>query len=104
MSDADVRDWLGRLASAWQRRDLPALRLLGVVGGGVDAGGDRDHLPPRDGYQVSFANEVIRTDGRYASVAFDRAMRDGRGRIVSTGRDAYALEKQPSGLVALRAR
>jgi hypothetical protein len=92
MTENDVRGWLERLAAAWERHDVATLRLYGLD--------DADDV--RGGQRVAIVNEVIRTDGPYATVTFDRAVRDSDGRIVSTGRASYELAKQPSGFVALR--
>ena len=70
------------------------LRLYGISSG--------DPEGARRGDTVTIVNETIRTDGPYGTVAFDRAVRDARGRIVWTGRESFELEKQPNGLVARR--
>ena len=102
MSDVNVRDWLGRLAGAWERKDIATLRLYGVVT--TDAGADalRKRLARSDVSRVSIANETIRTQGQYATVAFDRTELDRRGGVVSSRRESYELEKQPSGFIGLR--
>jgi hypothetical protein len=92
MTEADVRDWLERLAAAWERDDVATLRLYGLD----------DAHDVRRGQSVSIVNERIRTDGRYATVAFDRAVREPDGKIVTSGRASYELAKQPGGFVALR--
>jgi hypothetical protein len=92
MTEADVSGWLERLAAAWERHDVATLRLYGLD--------DADVV--RRGQRVSIVNERIRTEGPYATVAFDRAVRDPDGKIVTTGRASYELAKQPSGFVALR--
>ena len=92
MTEIDVRGWLDRLVAAWERHDVATLRLYGVD--------DADDVRP--GQRVAIVNERIRTDGPYATVAFDRAVRDADGKIVSTDRASYELAKQPSGFVAVR--
>lgn len=104
MSEVNVRDWLERLALAWERKDIATLRLYGIVTGEADAAAVRQRVPWFGGYHVSTSNETIRTDGPYASVAFDHVEADGRGRVLASTRESYHLEKHPNGFVALRAR
>ena len=51
---------------------------------------------------MSIANDAIRTHGNHATVAFDRTEVDKRGRVVSSRRESYELEKQPNGFIHLR--
>jgi hypothetical protein len=102
MSDVNVRDWLGRLAGAWERKDVATLRLYGVVTTDGEADALRKRLAHADVSRVSIANETIRTQGKYATVAFDRTELDRRGRVVSSRRESYELEKQPNGFIGLR--
>jgi protein kinase-like protein len=104
MREADVRDWLDRLASAWERRDIPTLRLYGVVTGDDDVAAMRKRLPHEENHHVAVGVETIEIDGQYASVAFTLAELDARGRLVSSQSESYELEKQGSGFVGLRAR
>ena len=104
MSEANVRDWLGRLASAWERRDIATLQLYGIVKTEKDAEAVHERLLRNKAYSVSIANETIQTEGKYATVSFDRTEYDARGTLLSSQRESYALEKHPSGFVALRAR
>jgi len=102
LSDVSVRDWLGRLAGAWERKDVSTLRLYGIVTTDAEADALRKRLAHSDGSRVSISNETIRTRGRYATVAFDLTELDRRGKVVSSRRESYELEKQPSGFVGLR--
>jgi len=104
MREVDVRDWLDRLASAWERRDLSTLRLYGIVADEKEAEAIRKRLPRGKDHHVAIGVETIRTRAQYAAVAFERAEFDARGKLVSSARESYELEKQASGFVALRAR
>ena len=104
MREVDVRDWLDRLASAWERRDLSTLRLYGIVADEKEAEAICKRLPRGKDHHVAIGVETIRTRAQYAAVAFERAEFDARGKLVSSARESYELEKQASGFVALRAR
>ncbi|HJQ84181.1 MAG TPA: hypothetical protein VKA21_08900, partial [Candidatus Binatia bacterium] len=104
MSEADVREWLGRLGAAWQRRDVATLRLYGVVPADADEDAVRKRFPRKKTQRVSVVNAAIRTEGRFAAVAFDRVFSDEDGKIVAVEREALRLEKAPSGFVAVRQR
>src|SRR5437016_5483477 len=104
MREVDVRGWLERLASAWERRDLATLQLYRIVTSEEDADAIRRRLPRAKDHQVSIGVETIRTRAQYATVAFALTEFDARGKLVSSQRDSYELEKQPSGFVGLRAR
>jgi serine/threonine-protein kinase len=104
MWESDVRAWLDGVAAAWRRGDLEMLRLQGIVTSDVEAQALRKRVA-RDGEaHVTIANETIQTDGKYATVMFDRADFDGKGKLLSSRRQSYALEKRPDGFIALRAR
>ena len=104
MTEANVHDWLERLGSAWQRRDLATLRLYGIVGDEAAAADVRSRFSRYDGARVTITNARIKTEGRYASVTFDRSDVDKRGKLLRSGTESYELEKRPSGFVGLRAR
>ena len=104
MREADVRDWLDRLASAWERGDLWTLRLYRIVNSDEEVNAIRKRLPRGKDHQVSIGVETIRTKAQYATVAFALAESDARGKLVSSQRASYELEKQPNGFVGLRAR
>ena len=102
MTETNVRDWLGRLAGAWERKDVSTLRIYGIVTTDAEADALRKQLARSDAYRVSIANDAIRTHGNHATVAFDRTEVDKRGRVVSSRRESYELEKQPNGFIGLR--
>ena len=102
MTDVNVRDWLGRLAGAWERRDVSTLRLYGVVTSDAEASALRKRLAHADGGRVMIGNETIRPQGRFATVAFDRTELDRHGRVLASQRESYELEKQPNGFIGLR--
>ncbi len=104
MREVDVRGWLERLASAWERRDLATLQLYRIVNSDEEANAIRKRLPRAKDHQVSIGVETIRTRAQYATVAFALAEFDARGKLVSSQRESYELEKQASGFVGLRAR
>ena len=99
-----MRDWLDRLASAWERGDLWTLRLYRIVNSDEEVTAIRKRLPRGKDHQVSIGVETIRTKAQYATVAFALAESDARGKLVSSQRASYELEKQPNGFVGLRAR
>jgi len=103
MTEVNVRDWLGRLAGAWERKDVATLRIYGIVTTDAEASALRKRLAEADRYRVSIANESIRTQGKYATVAFDRTELDARGRTIASRRESYELEKQANGFIGLRA-
>src|SRR5207249_1695241 len=103
MREVDVRDWLDRLASAWERKDVATLRLYRIVTSDEEAETIRKRLPRGKNHHVAIGIEKLRTQAQYATVAFSLAEFDARGKLVSSARESYALEKQASGFVALRA-
>jgi hypothetical protein len=102
MSATNVREWLDRLVSAWQRGDVATLSLYGVVTGDADAEAMRQRFRRRRDHSFAIANERIRTSGQYADVAFDRIERDDAGKVVETVPQSFVLEKRADGFVALR--
>ncbi len=104
MSRTNVHEWLERFAAAWQRRDLATLELYGIAPTEAARNEWKRQLPRRDDHRIVIANEKIRTDRKYATVAFDLVELDERGRIVSSRTDSFALEKRADGFVALRRR
>jgi len=103
MVEVNVRDWLGRLAGAWERKDIATLRLYGIVTTDAEAAALEKRLSRYDHYRVAIGNETIRKAGRYASVAFDLIELDGCGKAISSHRESLELEKYPSGFIAVRA-
>src|SRR5207237_5757532 len=104
MREIDVRGWLERLASAWERSDLATLQLYRIVTSEEEGAAIRKRLPRAKDHQVSIGVETIRTRAQYATVAFALTEFDARGSPVSSRREAYALEKQATGFVGRRAR
>jgi serine/threonine-protein kinase len=105
MTDVNVREWLGRLATALERNEVATLRLYGVTAPATKSkGGILGWLSGRGNIRISIANEAIRTEGRYATVAFDVSEVDGRGKVLSTRRESLELEKQANGFVGRRVR
>jgi hypothetical protein len=104
MSEANVVDWLGRLAAAVERKDIATLRLYGLVTDDAEGEALRKRVSRHKAARVSVGNEAIETDGRYARVSFDLAELDERGELLGTHREAYELEKQSTGFIALRRR
>jgi hypothetical protein len=104
MSEVDVREWLGRLAAAWERKDIATLRLYGLVTNDEEAEAVRKHLSREKDLRVSIGNEWIHTEGKYASVAFDVSELGKRGKLLASRRDSFELEKRPNGFVGLRTR
>jgi serine/threonine protein kinase len=102
MSEANVRDWLDRLAVACESRDTATLRLYGLED--TDAARDVRGWFGLQKRHVSFRNETIRSQGQYASVTVDRVESDGGGKVLTSKRQTFELEKHPNGFIALRAR
>ena len=103
ISGTDVRDWLDRLAAAWERKDLTTLRLYGVVASDAEAGAVKREFACAGKVRVSVGNEAIRTEGEYATVKFDLASFDRSGTLVSLRHEWFDLEKRADGFVAVRA-
>jgi hypothetical protein len=104
MTEENVRDWLTRLGTAFERNDITTLRLYGMVRTDAEAESMRARLAAYTGARVAIGNELIKLDGRFASVGIDMAWLGKGGKILAAGRQTYELEKQPGGLVALRTR
>jgi hypothetical protein len=104
ISDADVHAWLGRVESAWEAKNMTALRGYGVVATDVEAHALAPWLAKQDGYRVSIDVDSIQTHGRFAELVFYRADFDGEGRMLLTARESYTLEKRADGSVTVRGR
>jgi hypothetical protein len=104
MSEANVIDWLGRLAAAVERKDIATLRLYGLMTDDAEGEALRKRVSRHKAARVSVENETIETDGRYARVTFDLAELDDRGERLAARSESYELEKQPTGFIALRRR
>jgi len=101
MSEANVRDWLQRYASAWQHGDVATLRLYGIVTDDAASAALRQRVRRAHDRRVAITNESIRTSGRYAEVAFDRVELDAE-KPVESAHESLFLEKRADGFVALR--
>src|SRR5205085_10591167 len=91
MSEANVRDWLQRYASAWQHGDVATLRLYGIVTDDAASDALRRRVRRARDRRVAITNETIRTSGRYADVAFDRVELDAE-QPVESAHESLALE------------
>ena len=101
MSEANVRDWLQRYASAWQHGDVATLRLYGIVTDDAAREALRRRVRRAHDRRVAITNETIQTSGRYAQVVFDRVELDAEKPVESV-HESLSLEKRADGFVALR--
>ena len=101
ITDVDVRGWLTRYQGAWERKDIPTLRLFGVVASDAEASALQKTLGRYDAYKVALSGAVIRATGAQATVSFDRTETDG-GKAVAQTHESLELEKHPSGLITIR--
>jgi hypothetical protein len=104
MTEDNVRDWLARLETAFERSDITTLRLYGLVRTNAEAEAMRARLAGYKGARVAIGNELIKLNGRFASAGVDLAWIAKGGKILAAERRTYELEKQAGGLVALRGR
>jgi Protein kinase domain len=104
MTEDNVRDWLARLGTAFERNDITTLRLYGMVRTDAQAEAMRARLAAYKGARVAIGNELIKLNGRFASAGVDMAWLGKGGKILAAGRQTYEIEKQPGGLVTLRTR
>jgi serine/threonine-protein kinase len=104
MTEDNVRDWLARLGSAFERNDVTTLRLYGIVRTNAEAESMRARLAGYKGARVAIGNELIKLSGRFATAGVDLAWIAKGGKILAAERRTYELEKQAGGLVALRGR
>jgi len=104
MTEENVRDWLARLGTAFERNDITTLRLYGMVRTDAEAESMRARLAAYKGARVAIGNELIKLNGHFANVGIDMAWLGKGGTILAAGRQTYELEKQAGGLVALRTR
>ncbi|MFN8545733.1 MAG: hypothetical protein U0807_16230 [Candidatus Binatia bacterium] len=102
MHEVDAREWLERLRSAWERKDIATLRLYGVVSSDAQAAALRKMLGSFEEYHVAFHDPRVEVAGAYATVHFKRTDTDGKEPI-GFAQQTYELEKRPSGLITLRA-
>lgn len=101
ITDVDVRGWLQRYQGAWERKDIPTLRLFGVVTSDAQATALQKTLGRYDEYKVALSGAVIRATGAQATVTFDRTETD-EGKTVAQTHESLELEKHPSGLITIR--
>jgi serine/threonine protein kinase len=102
ITDVDVRGWLQRYQGAWERKDIPTLRLFGIVAGDAQASALQKTLNRYDAYKVALSGAVIRATGAQATVSFDRTETDG-GKTIAQTHESLELEKHASGLITIRA-
>ncbi len=88
VTEDEVREWVSRLRTAYDRHDTSALRELGVAGS-ADEGGSR----------VELGDASIIVDPRGASVFVDRTQIDEDGGS-HVRRERYRVTRGPAGLVA----
>lgn len=101
LSEQDVRDWLLRLETAWEAKDVAALQDLGVVRPGFE-GRLTQALAPYKELQVVFSNEAIFIDGPSASLSFDRMDTDEYRQRLQHPRQTFQLERTVDGDVTAR--
>jgi Protein kinase domain len=97
LTQAEVRDWLARYRSAWERKDAAALASLGVTSD--DRARD---LVSKIGYlrQVRVGNETVSPDGTGATVSFDRTDVADNGKELQHPRKSCHLERVGGAVVA----
>jgi hypothetical protein len=100
LTEAGVREWLRHLASAWEAKDLEALRALGIGDTDAEAEAVRTRLARQAGH-VSIAKLQIFVGREYARVAFNLVASDSRGKRVAKS-EAYQLERLPDGSIVRR--
>jgi hypothetical protein len=103
LRQVEAVDWVERLRAAWERKDVPTLRLYGVVAGEAEASATRRRLARYDAYRVQVSEVSAKVDGPYATVSFTRTD-SGDGKVVSTTRETHELEKHANGSVTLKGR
>jgi serine/threonine protein kinase len=99
-TEAGVREWLRNLASAWEAKDMKALRALGIGDTDVEAEAIRTRLARQTG-RVSIAKLEIFIGRMYARVAFNLVTSNGRGKRVARS-ETYQLERLPNGSIVRR--
>jgi hypothetical protein len=99
-TEADVRKWLRNLASAWEAKDMEALRALGIGDTDVEAEAIRTRLARQTGH-VSIAKLEIFIGRMYARVAFHLVTSNSRGKRVAKS-ETYQLERLPNGSIVRR--
>jgi hypothetical protein len=90
LTQAEVRDWLARYQSAWERKDAAAL-----VGLGIASDNQAREIVSKLDYlrQVRVGNESISPDGAGATVSFDRTDVADNGKQLQHPRKSCHLER-----------
>ncbi len=99
ISEADARQWLAHFLDAWQQKDVPALRRLGVINTPGQEEKLRSVLKQYREYHVTVRNERIRVDGAHATLTFERSDSDETGKSRPAFEEVYHLAKGPDGVV-----
>jgi hypothetical protein len=101
VTEAEVRDWLGRVERAYEARNSRAIVDLGAV--------KSSQLPVLEAQirqyrslDVDIADAQITLEGQHAVVSFKRTDRDETGRVLDLPRQKFRLERGPSGLTGER--
>jgi hypothetical protein len=97
LTQADVRDWLARYQSAWERKDAAALTALGIA-----SDNQARQIVSKLDYlrQVRVSNESISPDGAGATVSFDRTDVADNGKQLQHPRKSCHLERVGGRVVA----
>jgi len=101
LTEADVRDWLGRVERAYEARNPHAIIELGVV--------KPSQLPTLEAQigryrtlEVDIMDAKISLEGGDATVSFKRTDRDETGRVLDLPRQKFRLRRGPGGVTAER--
>jgi hypothetical protein len=97
---SDVQEWLSRMKGALERRDVAALRDLGVIRPGQEAALGKA-LEAYKELRVSIQNPQIQTEGDGGTVSFDRKDTDETGKELKYPRQTFRLERRAGGAVAV---
>ena len=101
VTEADVREWLGRVERAYEARNPRAIVDLGAVKPSQLPSLDREIQRYRT-LDVDIANPEISLEGEHAVVSFQRTDRDETGRALTLPRQTFRLVRGASGIVAER--
>jgi type IV secretory pathway protease TraF len=96
ISRAEAEGWIDRLRSAWERKDVNALREMGEVPSGQEAALAKA-LGAYKAYHVDITVASVVIEGNRAQVTFDRTDSDETGRKLSHPRRTVHLERGPGG-------
>jgi hypothetical protein len=97
LTQAEVRDWLARYQSAWERKDAAALVGLGIAGDNQarEIVSKLDYLR-----QVRIGNESISPDGAGVTVSFDRTDVADNGKQLQHPRKSCHLERVGGSVIS----